>query len=291
MPRRMRGRGIQEKGGYKTSAGYVSLNKLTKTQLNRFINAEIANIDALKNNKDYISREDKSYLLKVEEASRTFTSLYNSISSIRYDIQQTERKINGYPEIIDDLHRKKQSILTAIFVSKNTVNYYEEGLKLAKSRIGLLTAEFHTKMEKYNELKPIYDAYKINFEIEKSEREISSLNNRLQLLLQKEAKTLSLKNKASANTKQKRDIASRIKKQLAQFSNCPYCFGPIGENPHADHIYPVSKGGESVPKNMVFVCSSCNSNKGDKTLTAFIKKYKLDREKIENELDLLGKEY
>lgn len=176
-------------------------------------------------------------------------------------------------------------------MSNNILDYYEKGLELAKSRIEKLRLDFLSNVAKYNDIKPIYDAYIINKKIMRSEVEIEDLNNRLKYFLDKENKILSIKNKALDNTNKKRDIAAKIKRKLAQFSNCPYCFGPLGNNPHADHIYPVSRGGESVPRNMVFICSSCNVSKGDKTLAAFIKKNKLDREKVEKELDLLGKDY
>ena len=33
---------------------------------------------------------------------------------------------------------------------------------------------------------------------------------------------------------------------------------------HIDHIYPVSKGGETVPSNLRALCARCNLVKGDK---------------------------
>lgn len=65
----------------------------------------------------------------------------------------------------------------------------------------------------------------------------------------------------------------------------------LGDEPHADHIYPVSKGGRSMPKNMVYVCAPCNSQKINLTLAGFIKKYNLDRDEIERRLQELGKEF
>ena len=60
---------------------------------------------------------------------------------------------------------------------------------------------------------------------------------------------------------------------------------------HADHIYPVTRGGQSTERNMIFVCQSCNLKKGDKTLNAFIRTAKLDRDFIEGNLDKLDKDY
>lgn len=88
-----------------------------------------------------------------------------------------------------------------------------------------------------------------------------------------------------------RNLAASLKANLPTEHLCPYCGGELGDNFHADHIYPVSKGGQSREENMVNVCSSCNLRKSDLTLTHFIMKYALDREPIESRLKALGKEY
>ena len=96
---------------------------------------------------------------------------------------------------------------------------------------------------------------------------------------------------AAAHLSKTRDFAETIKRQLSVPDMCPYCQQPIKDNRHADHIYPVSRGGLSVPENMVNICSACNSKKGDMTLRAFIKKYKLDSKRIEQVLESLGKSF
>lgn len=88
-----------------------------------------------------------------------------------------------------------------------------------------------------------------------------------------------------------REHADRVKRSLRMDHDCPYCGGELGKQPHADHIYPVSKGGRSVAANMVYVCATCNVNKGDMTLAAFIATYRLDREFIESRLQRLCKDY
>lgn len=87
------------------------------------------------------------------------------------------------------------------------------------------------------------------------------------------------------------EVKREIKSQLSKFKVCPYCENDLGEIPHADHIYPVSKGGLSTKENMVYICQNCNSTKSDKTLNAFIKLKGFDRDKIEANLELLGKDY
>ncbi len=88
-----------------------------------------------------------------------------------------------------------------------------------------------------------------------------------------------------------RGHAESVKRALRKDHECPYCGGGLGDQPHADHVYPVSKGGRSVAANMVYVCATCNVKKGDMTLAAFIATYRLDRETIETRLQRLGKEY
>jgi 5-methylcytosine-specific restriction endonuclease McrA len=90
-----------------------------------------------------------------------------------------------------------------------------------------------------------------------------------------------------------RDLADDIKKHLVdqavECPCCPYCGGEYGDEPHADHIYPVSRGGLSTLENMVLVCGMCNLKKSDKTLREFIVQYKMDRCFIETSLVRLRK--
>lgn len=88
-----------------------------------------------------------------------------------------------------------------------------------------------------------------------------------------------------------RGQAAFVKKELHNYPFCPYCFGPIGENPHADHIYPISLGGLSTKENMVIICSTCNLKKGTKTLREFMESERLDRTRVEYVLGLLGKKF
>jgi 5-methylcytosine-specific restriction endonuclease McrA len=102
---------------------------------------------------------------------------------------------------------------------------------------------------------------------------------------------LTVKAKAAAFDEASRDLASQVKKRLSVQTYCPYCGGKLGAEMHADHIYPLSKGGLSISSNMVFVCVTCNMKKRDMTLNTFIRKFNLVRADIERRLDRLGKEY
>ena len=101
--------------------------------------------------------------------------------------------------------------------------------------------------------------------------------------------------KVAAYENKTREEAARIKRLLNdQFNKsnlCPYCQNEfqIGEV-HADHIYPVSKGGLSTKQNMVYVCSKCNSKKSDKTLLSFCKDEGLSFKDICERLEALNKD-
>ena len=98
-----------------------------------------------------------------------------------------------------------------------------------------------------------------------------------------------IKAMADAYAGKARKMADTIRRQLKRYDYCPYCFGSLGNEPHADHIHPVSAGGLSVEENMIFVCSICNGNKSDLTLRAFCTQFGHSRDRIEGILIQLGK--
>lgn len=102
--------------------------------------------------------------------------------------------------------------------------------------------------------------------------------------------------KAAVVDKKSRQLANSVKRKIikqVEISNvCPYCGVVLNiDTAHADHIYPLSKGGLSTTKNMVYVCHRCNMLKTNLTLSNFIKSTGYNREDIEKRLDLLKKEY
>jgi len=126
---------------------------------------------------------------------------------------------------------------------------------------------------------------------------VSSLEEELGLAKKRDKEKLAQKRKEQelkarvANAEGKtRLLANSVKNRLSQNHSCPYCGGTLGGTPHADHIYPVVKGGISSDKNMVYVCAQCNIRKRDMTLFAFVRKYKLDRDEIEERLIKMGKD-
>lgn len=105
-----------------------------------------------------------------------------------------------------------------------------------------------------------------------------------------------LRARAAISDAEARQLAIAIKKQLTSqvriLRECPYCGDELQlGGAHADHIYPLSKGGHSTKRNMVYVCDKCNMKKANLTLSHFIRKMGYDREAIESRLDLLKKDY
>jgi 5-methylcytosine-specific restriction endonuclease McrA len=120
---------------------------------------------------------------------------------------------------------------------------------------------------------------------------LNKVNARILTLENKLAKEQALKNKAAESIRLKRQIAKGVKRNLVDNKDCPYCGHILESNAHADHIYPLAKGGESTTRNMVLVCADCNSKKSALTLQAFIKKFSLNRDQIEERLEALGKDF
>lgn len=107
----------------------------------------------------------------------------------------------------------------------------------------------------------------------------------------KKEKQRNLRARAAQAENKTREAAAGVKSRLPRDHWCPYCGGNLGTNPHADHIYPVSRGGLSTESNMVYICSDCNIKKRNKTLRMFINEFGLDRDLIEERLSALGKEF
>jgi len=136
--------------------------------------------------------------------------------------------------------------------------------------------------------------YRINYDVTQRivnyQKSIEIYNIELEKKQNKNQKIENIIGLAAQATNKTRQRANQIKNNMEKYENCPYC-GEIIMETHVDHIYPVAKGGLSTTKNMVRVCNSCNIKKRDLTLNQFIRKYELDREFIERNLDALNKSY
>lgn len=121
--------------------------------------------------------------------------------------------------------------------------------------------------------------------------ELLKLEKAASPMRRKKDEIIELRAATASNDKETRAIATTVIRGLSKQPWCPYCGNSLGSTPHVDHIYPVSKGGRSVPKNMVYVCSQCNIMKSNLTLAGFIRKFSLDRDIVEGRLKELYKDF
>lgn len=165
---------------------------------------------------------------------------------------------------------------------KANLEYIKENFNLENSPVNvyemrvfeidrLIKNEIESKINKYNNSILVYQ-------------------NEIELKQNKNQQIENIKGIAARSLNKTRQIANKIKINMEINNNCPYCEQPIVEV-HVDHIFPVAKGGLSTTKNMVRVCSKCNIKKKDLTLNQFIKKYNLNRNLIESNLEALNKIY
>jgi 5-methylcytosine-specific restriction endonuclease McrA len=163
----------------------------------------------------------------------------------------------------------------------------------AKNKIATLRAEISnldTKMSKLNWIDLKVQKHS-EYNIHKLQEFLDKLDNRIEFFKKKKENLTNLKNRAEGEAKKIRALGTSVKKGLQINALCPYCGNFIDGIPHADHIYPVSKGGYSVRGNMVYVCSDCNLKKKDMTLQKFIQKFNFNRDEIESRLNDLKKDY
>lgn len=95
--------------------------------------------------------------------------------------------------------------------------------------------------------------------------------------------------KAARSDDATRAHASKVKRIVPKTDYCPYCEGPLGNDCHLDHIYPVAKGGLSVIENLVWCCKVCNEAKCDRGLMQFASARGFSSESIIMRLIALGK--
>jgi hypothetical protein len=114
---------------------------------------------------------------------------------------------------------------------------------------------------------------------------------------QDELKFIDLQARAAATEKEVRKQAQKkscrdLHKQLSLVPVCPYCAGVLDDtNARLDHVYPVSKGGKSATKNLVFVCLQCNQDKSNLTLRSFLIRFSKMETDVYKRLEILGKDF
>lgn len=230
-----------------------------------------------KNKSLYEAKREKYFEIQEKQRSRGF--IEKALFTDGNEIQMEKKDLGKLKESMD-LYSEHQSQKSAS----------DRALKL----IANLESEYEQACSKLAELqKNRDDAIQRKLEREKRKKEREIIEAEKQKLKRKKEEQRNAK--AAAYENKIREEAERIKRllhdQFAQSNLCPYCMGEfeIGSI-HADHIYPVSKGGLSTKQNMVYVCSSCNSKKRDKTLRIFCRHQGFSYDEVCHRLETLGKD-
>jgi|LauGreDrversion4_1035100.scaffolds.fasta_scaffold92833_1 5-methylcytosine-specific restriction endonuclease McrA len=211
-----------------------------------------------------------------------------------------------------DFNRKQKSFFQTMFSNNDEFKLEEDQVKVLRKRL-LLDYGFNfsikhreasstsleqsktqlTALKNYCVIlqKSIVESKKRATELEVSK--IKNAELKIEKEKQKEAENKRIKALAAAHTGKTRQLATNVKNQLKQqtslISGCPYCGGSLGETPHADHIYPVARGGLSTADNMIYVCQRCNIKKSDKTVYEFVREAKLNLNQVLTNIEILGK--
>jgi hypothetical protein len=253
---------------YKYTKRKIPYSKMTLAKLKE-IEAEILNKAPDLESRLNLHHEEEKKLIKLRE-----------------DYERTRNRITEIKNIA--LHRKQQEYASAgtlkkFFLDKTTPDFTEPE-KTEIERLQTLLAKFRHGSD--------LNKYRSAYETQERLSRIQTHNS------QKKKKNIKKKTDRAVIAAYKgksRSLADQIKFELKEQMNidphCPYCGCDMGDDPHCDHVYPVSKGGISTPQNMGYVCSDCNLKKMDLTLTQFIKKYGFQRLEIEQRLEKLGKDY
>ena len=211
--------------------------------------------------------------LSANQLSDYIATNIKKIESIESEIKAIQYSPSSYviaPGIFNAIFREKKMTDAA----RLSIDRLREKRRHLDQEIGSKKGEIQY-LEKFSSLTSF---------LEKLDKRIATLSNKSDSLR-------NLKNRAAQSDKEKRLIGAEVRKRLDYGDACPYCGGTLGGDPHADHIYPLSRGGHGVSSNMVMVCSSCNLKKSNLTLREFIIKFKLDRDEIESRLEGLGKRF
>lgn len=248
--------------GYRYYEGIKRLRRINSLSgLNKYydeITDEIKRLEVVKNKNCPIFK-------RIYDVDTTIASIKSQINTIKSN--PSSKGMFGlllkdeYKDKVTDLKKKKQSL-------------YNESWSLS-SQLSITKEEYNSILDAIRDLDKIKE---------------KTLNKSIKLEEAK-IKEESYKAAIAGYEGKSRKVAQNIKKQLDQYNHCPYCGNDIGNDPQADHIYPISKGGRSTPENMVYICKSCNIKKGTLTLREFIKEHHMNRSLIDQNLERLGKSF
>lgn len=234
-----------------------------------------------------LTTESRKSLLNVSNSPRGLHDLLNASMSLEHELKAAQRQVEEMKELIRSRPCSKSWIWRAINdddrperLANNIAEHDRLARTFAKLRTPAVRAaqdlvqSFLTDRDAVEKVKP--SRYVVEHwrreaaqakaaETERARHEAERA--RLEAL---HAKTEVERAKAAALDKRTRKHARANAYKVMKTEKCPYWGGPLGDEPHLEHIYPVAKGGLSIVQKMVYACASCNSKKSDKGLIEFL---------------------
>lgn len=194
------------------------------------------------------------------------------LDDLDLQIAKLREKLDGKPYRLEGIeYQSLQYMAMQLF---NDVQSVEGDIQSVNHRIDLVNASLQREEQA----------------AEKERRKDENDRRKAQAVETKRAKAEQRDAMAKAYAGKTREQADIIRRQLPRNHPCPYCFCALDVRAHADHIHPVSRGGLSTTRNMVYACNGCNQLKSNLTLIQFIWKFKRDAKKISQSLLALGKD-
>ena len=268
-----------------------------------------------------LTTESRKSLLNVSNSPRGLHDLLNASMSLKHELKAAQRQVEEMKELIRSRPCSKSWIWRAINdddrperLANNIAEHDRLARTFAKLRTPAVRAaqdlvqSFLTDRDAVEKVKP--SRYVVEHwrreaaqakaaETERARREAlyakeeeaerarhEAERARLEAL---HAKTAVERAKAAELDKRTRKHARANAYKVIKTEKCPYCGGPLGDEPHLEHIYPVAKGGLSIVQNMVYACASCNSKKSDKGLIEFLDQAGFNVLVVLGTLQLMGK--
>ena len=164
---------------------------------------------------------------------------------------------------------------------KSVEEYNDSLLKYQKTR------DYFNLLSEFLEIEPRIDHLERMLSVaqkKKKDIEKNSANRKVEYLKHEKAYA-----KAASLDQRTRSRSMAVMSKLEITCECPYCGSELGNNPHADHIYPVSAGGLSTIENMAYCCNQCNIKKRDKGLLDFLLSEGYDVQQVISKLVRMGK--
>ena len=201
----------------------------------------------------------------------------DKISTIRKSLDlEVQEKIDAYyPTVLKKVINSAEiQALLSQFPLEIELQYPKQGFKTHPT-YGTW-AEFFDNFKTVSKPSVELTTERAKWIVEFTDEIVSAMKAQIPVVKRKRAKER-LKAQASKNKEGQRNLISSFRTQkeysfqLERTDACPYCerkflSKDLGPNVQLDHIYPVSKGGQSVVEHLVFICAGRNSKKSDITL-------------------------